>query len=222
LNSVKKFAFFISINFALFVSSFAYASWQFTTRAVIPGSLELVDNPSDIDIDASRRILVASFSTEYAKYLTPEEISPELKYWKTTEGQPSVEQYYEYYFEEELGELTTKKVIWLQAKVEGKLVGWVTFCPEYERQNALYMNLLVVDPLMQGQGIGKELVFSLVSMGIFPETQSIHLLLRKKNQGGRIFYGKLGFFFDPSYQRKENFVDLSLLEPWSIILPTEE
>lgn len=52
----------------------------------------------------------------------------------------------------------------------------------------------------------------MIKMELMPELSSIHLLLRKKNEGGRTFYSKLGFCSDPAYKREENFVGLELLE----------
>ena len=103
---------------------------------------------------------------------------------------------------------------WVQATIDEKLVGWATFQREKSDQNAVYMNLLVVHPAYQKKGIGEQLVKSLMNLKMIPNLSEIHLLLRKKNRVGRIFYPKLGFVSDPKYKR-DNFVDVSLLEGWT-------
>ncbi len=175
------------------------------------GVIELVKNPSHIDTEAARSVLVESFIGEYEKYLSPNDIRSDLISWR--DGEQSVRKYYENYFETELGEFSRGDLhYWVQATIDGKLVGWATFQREKSDQNAVYMNLLVVHPTYQGRGIGEQLVKALVNLNEIPNLNAIHLLLRKKNQGGRIFYSKLGFTSDPEYQRDDNFVDLNLLE----------
>ena len=178
------------------------------------GEIKRIENPGHIDQEAARTVLVESFIGEYEKYLSPHEISDNLTSWR--DGDHCVQKYYEDYFKTELAEFSQGSLdYWIQATIDEKLVGWATFQREKSDQNAVYMNLLVVHPEYQNRGIGGQLVKSLANLNEIPDLNAIHLLLRKKNQGGRIFYSKLGFNSDPEYQRDDNFVDLNLLEGWT-------
>lgn len=173
------------------------------------GEIALVKNPDLIDKESAKSILVRSFIAEYKNYLVPDEIDAALISWRG--GDKSVTKYYEDYFDEELKEFSHGKLdYWIQATIDGKLVGWATFQREKLDQNAVYMNLLVVDPKYQQMGIGEQLVKALMKLQEIPDLSAIHLLLRKKNRGGMRFYKKLGFISDPEYKR-ENFVDVNLL-----------
>lgn len=185
---------------------------NFTINNTMPTAyIELIRDPNSIDQLASRQILVEAFIGEYKQYLTPQEVSTELTSWR--DGNASAQKYYENYFTSELNEFTNGHLhYWVQAKVDEKVVGWATFEREKSDPNAVYMNLLVVHPDYQHKGIGKELVMSLINLHEIENLSAVHLLLRKKNQGGRTFYSKLGFYSDPEYQRDENFVNLDLLE----------
>jgi len=175
-------------------------------------TIELVLNPNDVDQLAAQSILVNAFMGEYEKYLTPKEIDPKLTSWK--DGKNSVHEYYEDYFKKEFEHFCENKIdYWVQAKIDGKLVGWATFLREDSDKNAIYMDLLMVDPEHQKKGIGEHLVKSLIRLGINIDLSAIHLLLRRKNAGGREFYEKLGFYVDPTYRRDGNYVNMSLLEP---------
>lgn len=205
----------------LFMFSFvASADYSFVTQSGKHGTIELIENEKGIDMNSSKKVLVESFIHEYRQYLAPQEVDSKLKVWLKTDGKASVEQYYDNYFEEEFAEFIKGGLFWIQAKVNNQVAGWATFREEEKEANSLYMNLLIVSPGFQKQGIGKELTYSLIRLGKFPNTKKINLLLRKKNQGGRMFYSKLGFLPNPSYQR-ENFVDLSLLEGWTLNLSKE-
>lgn len=173
--------------------------------------IELVHDPKSIDKEAAKSILVESFIGEYKKYLSPNEISHDLTSWH--DGEKSVKKYYENYFETEFKEFSNGQLdYWVQATIKDKLVGWATFQREKSNPNAIYMNLLIVDPEHQRKGIGEQLVKALLNLCIIPNLSEIHLLLRKKNRGGREFYSKLGFYSDPEYKREDNFVDMNLLE----------
>ena len=175
------------------------------------GQLRLLEHPEHIQQDSACGILVESFIGEYKEYLSPEDIDSTLTSWRI--GENSVAAYYKKYFKTEFEDFLFGKFdYWVEARVNGKLAGWATFSREKSLQNAVYMNLLVVHPEYQGQSIGSNLVISLIRLGITPDLATIHLLLRRKNNGGRIFYSKLGFSPDPSYARADNFVDLNLLE----------
>lgn len=179
-------------------------AYEFETRTGQKVSIEEVKRPQDIDIDKSRRILANSFISEYSSYCTPNEIDSKLQFWNSEQGSPSVEEYYHDYFNDEFREFQRGHLHWIEAKMDGELVGWVTFEEEHiANEKSFYMNTLVVSPTAQKQGIGEKLVFSLKRLGVYPETDYIHLLMRKKNQGGRKFYTKLGFKFNPSYSRVE-------------------
>ncbi len=177
------------------------------------GMIELVSAPSKINQERARTILVDSFIDGYA-HLKPHEISEKLTSWR--DGENSVQEYYETYFKEELSEFSAGKLhYWVEASVGGKLVGWATFQRESADPKAVYMNLLVVDPAFQKKGIGTQLVNALINLNEISNLNTIHLLLRKKNEGGRKFYTKLGFVSDPEYKRTDNFVDITLLEPFT-------
>jgi len=181
------------------------------------GLIEIVRDPSQIDKKAARAVLVESFITEYEKYLSPSDISDDLTSWR--DGDKSVRQYYENYFQTEFDEFSRRELdYWVQATIDGKLVGWATFQREKIDKSEIYMNLLIVHPGYQKRSIGQQLVMSLINLQEISNLRAIHLLIRKKNQGGRIFYSKLGFNSDPEYHR-ENYVDLSLLEGLTWINP---
>ena len=175
--------------------------------------LSLVTQSQEIAQEQARRILIESFVQEYQQYLQPSDLDSHVTCWRPTAGLYSAEEYYSNYFDSEYHEYLSGRLLWVQAFLKDRLAGWATF--EVEKNGHLYMNLLVVDPALKGQGIGAALVWALHHMeAVSPETP-IHLLLRKKNLGGHIFYSKIGFHYDSSYQRADNFVDLQLLEGWT-------
>lgn len=175
------------------------------------GVLRLIQRPEHVEHEVARIVLQESFISEYEKYLLPHDIDPKLTLWRR--GDDSVAHYYGEYFKTEFGDFLSGKLdYWVEARIEGKLVGWATFERERLNHDAVYMNLLVVHPAYQGKAVGYNLVMSLIKLGIIPNLNAIHLLLRKKNEGGRAFYSKLGFEIDPLYEREDNFVNLDLLE----------
>lgn len=177
-------------------------------------NLEAINTVAAIDKAAAREVLIDSFVTEYRQYLKPEDIDARLTSWD--EGIRSVRQYYANYFDSECYEFAKGQLdFWVEAKLGDRLVGWATFVREKGNPEAVYMNLLIVSPEDQRKGIGEQLVKSLMTLGLTKKCPSIHLLLRKANQAGRQFYSKLGFHYDASYKRDGNFVDISLLEPWT-------
>lgn len=163
-----------------------HLKYSFTLPNKAKGTLALIHDPKEIDTTAASLVLVESFIGEYQQYLTAQEIGDGLTSWR--EGEKSVQKYYEDYFKSELAEFTHKKLdYWVEAKVEGKLVGWATFEREEKEKDAVYMNLLVVAPEHQKQGVGALLVHSLLHLHEIPDLSAIHLLLRTKNKGGRAF-----------------------------------
>lgn len=170
-----------------------------------------------IDVTKAKLILINSFINEYRRYLEPEEIDSKLNCWFNIEGTSSVEHYYSDYFDTELEDFKNGKLYWLEATIGRELVAWATYERHNTPSNSCYMNLLVVDPKFSRRGLGKQLVMAVPELKIFPKLRYINLLLRKKNQGGRVFYSKLGFKPNPEFKR-ENFVDTSLLEGWTLEL----
>jgi ribosomal protein S18 acetylase RimI-like enzyme len=210
--------YFCGLGASCLAPSLANASYEFTTRSGKTGVVEQVKNIDQIDTVLSRKILINSFINEYRAYMEPQDIDldTDLRFWLSSEGEPSVESYYSRYFDSEFEEFKKGHLIWVQAKLDGNLVGWATF--EQESKHALYMNLLIVDPSSQKLGIGGQLATAVARKGFVPEIKTINLLLRKKNKGGHIFYSRLGFRQNLNYQRPENFVDTSLLEGWTLDL----
>lgn len=208
----------------LLISNFAQAQHVFSVKGSQDKicKIKLVTTPLAINQAAATHVLVESFVNEYQKpylHLTPADIDSKLTSWRGK--QDSVQTYYENYFTAEFNDYKNGHLhYWLEAKIDGKLVGWATFQNETTDPRALYMNLLVVLPEHQNQGIGQQLVFAPLHLKEFPKIEKIHLLLRQKNTGGKVFYQKLGFFKNPTYQRADNFVDMKLLEPWTWHRPT--
>ena len=192
-------------------------SYEFTTRDGRKAKIQLISNGAQINKDAARTLLCKSFIDEYKKYLQPEQIDAKLKSWLIKDGANSVEEYYLDYFATEFKEFEHGHLYWLEAKIDNKLVGWATYEKSPTTANSHYMNLLIVDPDFQKQGIGTELVFAVTKLDAFSDAKYINLLLRKKNVGGRVFYSSLGFKPNPNFKR-DNFVDVSLLEGWTLEL----
>ncbi len=194
----------------------------FTLKNGLKATLSLVKDPKQIDQDAARSVLVESFITEYEKYLQPNQISKDLTYWR--DGENSVKKYYEDYFTTEMSDFTEGKLqYWVEVKAEiiiadkvfNRLIGWATFEREKNRDNEVYMNLLIVHPDYQKQGVGAQLVHALTILKEISSLNGINILLRNLNQGGKIFYESLGFKADPEYERDNNFVDMNLLSPFT-------
>lgn len=184
------------------------------------GFLRIV-KPSDISQEPAMKILVESFIHEYKQYLDPSDIGPELDSWDG--GEHSVEEYYKNYFRKELAKFEKGDIeFWVEAHLDGELVGWATFKKESSTPNQLYMDLLIVSPAHQRKGIGRALVTSLLDLGQVPNLEAINLLLRSKNKAGRSFYTALGFKKNPSYQGDENYVDRELLEPLTWLVPNAQ
>ena len=175
-------------------------------------SLETISNPNHLQQHEASSVLINGFISEFQKYLIPKDIDPVLTSW--WDGKNSVANYYQKCFETEFNDFLAGKIdYWIEARVAGKLAGWATFQQEKNQPKAYYMNILVVDPRYQKMSIGTNLVMSLLHLNIVPDLKTIHLLLRVKNHGGRIFYTKLGFASDPKYRREDVYVPMELLEP---------
>ncbi len=174
-------------------------------------NLKLITDANDIDQKASCDILVNSFIGEYSKGMKPQDIDEKLNSWR--DGEHSVQRYYQRYFEAEFNKFKNKQIpFWVCAYNGNKLVGWATF--EHHKNNAVYMDLLIVDPNEQRKGVGTQLVHSLLTLNVIPELTAIHLLLRRRNTGGRKFYvEKLGFYDDETFTRSDNYVNMELLTP---------
>ncbi len=161
-------------------------------------------SPEEIVLDQGKDILVKSFMNVYED-VPLDELNPNFKCIG------DVRRFYEDYFESELGHFKKGELYWIQAFDGDELVGWATFQPEAKEDDAIYMNLLVMDPKHQRRGIGEKLVFSIRSEELFPNTKAINLLIRKVNETGRIFYQKIGFVDFAYPDAQDNFVDMSLL-----------
>ncbi len=162
-----------------------------------------VKSPDEIDLIQGKDVLVRGFMTVYEE-VPLFELNPEFK------STGDVRRFYENYFDSEWEHYKHGELIWVQAFEGERLLGWATFQMEEDKENAAYMNLLVVDPKEQGRGIGKYLTFSICSEDLYPQTKEISVLLRKINKTGRKFYENIGFT-DFDYDRQDNFVDTSLL-----------
>lgn len=160
--------------------------------------------PAEIAVDEGKRILISSFMEAYED-VPLIELNPNFR------STGDVRRFYQNYFESEFAHFKNGSLIWVQAFIEEKLIGWATFM--LEENNHAYMNLLVVDPLYQNRGIGKHLVFSICSEELFPHIEAINVLLRKVNLQGLHFYEHIGFRDAPDYVSKDNFVDNCLLVP---------
>lgn len=190
--------FFVAIAATLFSDQF------FLDKEGEKVRIAVARTSAEIAIEEGKQILVSSFMTGYEDVpLT--ELNPDFQ------SIGDVRRFYENYFDSEFAHFQHGSLIWIQAFIDEKLIGWATF--ELEENNQVYMNLLAVDPLFQKRGIGKHLVFSICSNELFPCTEAINVLIRKVNLSGLNFYERIGFHDAPDYQAKDNFVDNSLLAP---------
>lgn len=86
------------------------------------------------------------------------------------------------------------------AKKEGVSIGFAIFEME-GYPNSVYLSELVVDPHFQRQGVGRNLVFSILKK--FSETEKIVLITRKANFQACAFYPAIGFvdsdYMHPGY-----------------------
>lgn len=176
--------------------------------------IKLVTDASEIPHDATKDLLVRSFIGAYNKdNRSPSVIDDKLDSW--FDGENSVRQYYINDFYDSLRQLVTGEVkYWVQATINGKLVGMATFKLEDKNPNAVYMDLLAVLPEYQRHSIGKRLVFALRDMRVMPALNEVNLLLRIINDEGRKFYERLGFHENVNYKRG-NFVKTDLLVGFS-------
>lgn len=174
-------------------------------------NIESIEDSEHIQKESARAILINGFIKEYMQYLLPQDIDSKLHTWD------AVHEYYSQYFDTELEHFKDGKLFWLQATIENEVVAWATYEREQHLIDSCYMNLLVVDPCFNRKGIGRELIQAVQKLNLLPHTKFINLLLRKKNKGGRLFYSKLGFKANPAFKR-DNFVDVSLLEGWTLKL----
>jgi ribosomal protein S18 acetylase RimI-like enzyme len=82
------------------------------------------------------------------------------------------------------------------------ILGWMLF---KEETYGVYLELLCLDPIYWGQGIGKKLVLSI--MDYAPHSTTISLLTRKINAVAPSFYEHLGFkktdFMLPNYSSQD-------------------
>ncbi len=165
--------------------------------------LSVANSVDSIDVEQGKDVLVRAFMTGYED-VPLVELNPDFK------SIGDVRRFYERYFDSELEHYKLGELIWIQAFEGDRLVGWATFEMETDQKDAIYMNLLAVDPNAQRRGVGKHLTFSLLSPEFYPHLREIRLLVRRVNQQGRKFYEKIGFSeFD--YDRQDNFVDPALL-----------
>ncbi|MDB6096264.1 MAG: hypothetical protein JWM09_542 [Francisellaceae bacterium] len=216
-KSLAKFFLNFIIFYILLYPALSFANSETCRCKTDKIQLSFIRNSDEIDKKSAKTILINSFITEYRQYLKPKEIDPNLHIWLGLNNKNSVENYYSNYFDSEFHEFEKGNLYWVEAKINKKLIGWATFEKNLIPTNSIYMNLLVVDPIHQKKGIGKALVYSVKKLKFLPTIKHINLLLRKKNKGGRIFYTKLGFKLDPNFKR-DNFVDISLLEGWTFNL----
>lgn len=186
------------------MSAFVFGDQFFLDHLGETVRIAVVKGPAGVAAEEGKQILVASFMTAYED-VPLVDLNPEFK------STGDVRRFYQNYFESEFAHFKNGSLIWVQAFIGEKLVGWATF--SLEENNSVYMNLLAVDPAYQKRGIGKHLVFSICSEELFPSTERINVLLRSVNLQGRKFYERLGFVDAPDYQAEENFVDNSLLVP---------
>lgn len=73
---------------------------------------------------------------------------------------------------------------------DDQVMGFALFVMSFDHREA-YVRLIAVDPACQSCGIGKAIIFSILSR--FPEIRRICLLTRLPNIGARKFYEHLGF-----------------------------
>jgi hypothetical protein len=106
--------------------------------------IAVAKTPAEVAVKEGKQILVASFMMAY-KNVPLIELDPNFK------STGDVRRFYQNYFESEFSHFQNGSLIWVQAFIGEKLIGWATFA--LEENNRAYMNLLVVDPCYQKRDI---------------------------------------------------------------------
>lgn len=211
----------VSTDFFIQPNAKEHHSFPIQGRELI-AVIKLARVPEKLDLEASTSVLVNSFISEYRdkRHLAPSQIKSGLSTWD------EVKEFYENYFKTEREKFRHGEIqFWVEAfvgsklvdrkLVDGKLAGWATFRVEALDENAVYMELLAVEPNYQRMGIGKQLVYSLIHLNEIPDLHTINLDLRVLNEGGKEFYTKLGFHLNPEYKGAPNEVDRNLLQVYT-------
>lgn len=89
----------------------------------------------------------------------------------------------------------------LTARNQQNLIG---FAIMHFQDECAHLNLLAVKPSNQRAGIGRHLVRWLEESALVAGISSVHLEVRAKNHGARVFYQSIGYFevaFIPGYYR---------------------
>ncbi|HSW72597.1 MAG TPA: GNAT family N-acetyltransferase [Chlamydiales bacterium] len=110
------------------------------------------------------------------------------------------------YWNEELACINNNSIRWIVAKDQDEIVGYASFDTNHS-PDEVFVQLICVKPEYQGQGIGKNLLYS-----IFQVEDKIHklsLVTRRVNRSAIAFYKRLGFEENVFLDKKTN-VDKSL------------
>lgn len=110
------------------------------------------------------------------------------------------------YWDVELASLENNPVRWIVAKAHDEIIGYASFNMEKSPEE-VYVQLLCVKPEYQGQGIGKNLLYSIFQ--IENRISKLSLVTRRVNSSAVAFYKKLGFEESALIDKKAN-IDESL------------
>lgn len=92
----------------------------------------------------------------------------------------------------DIGPFREGKLIWIRAFLENKFIGWMGLEPNFRNKNHTYISTFVLDPQVEGKGIGEKMLSSITQHWL-PETTELNLLVRKINHKALGFFQRFGF-----------------------------
>lgn len=110
------------------------------------------------------------------------------------------------YWNEELACINNNSIRWIVAKDHDEIVGYASFNMEHSPEE-VFVQLICVKPEYQGQGIGKNLLYSIFQVD--KKIRKLSLVTRRVNSSAIAFYKSLGFEENTLLDKKTN-VDKSL------------
>lgn len=190
----KVFAVSLMFSFLFIQASYADSGWIYSDHEnnLFHFNWMSAQSASRVDLRQEKDVFVRSFMEAY-KDFTIEQlgIKDKLSFLNSA-------------FDDVEAELVSGKTHVASVRLDGKVVAFISF-KKTEQADQLYISQLAIDPRYWKHGLGRQLVFSILS--IYPNTRSLVTIPRRINQVAKSFYLKLGFkesdYMHPGYDPKK-------------------